>query len=143
MFIAHNALTETHCEITYDVSKVPNGFTVEPNFLFLFSGLPFPEVTIGVPDNLCTIPPIIVLTLNCDNYQPEFPNLRVRIIDDGKPGACADPHLTQVVNNLNADGHLGLSRICYDLIGNSGEKYELLSDKILSNTHFNLILKKK
>lgn len=61
--------------------------------------------------------------LNCEDIRVQVP--------DNNPGACRDPHLTQKVRGIDEDGNVVVKNICYDLYGNAGDQFELITDNIL------------
>lgn len=71
---------------------------------------------------------------NGQNFPQSCPSIVVNVIDNDDAGACQDPHLKQKVRGVDEDGNVVVKNICYDLYGNAGDQFELITDNVLKTS---------
>jgi len=139
-FTIENEVSDVKCCFVGDVDKfiikkIPNSsppFVINCNTGFIFRNEDEIEIT-PHHDNDCD-DERYQIRLQCQGGKfQNCPPITISVIDDDV-GACEDPHLRQKVRGIDEDGNTVIKNICYDLYGNAGDQFELISDNILKTS---------
>ncbi|CAD5112767.1 unnamed protein product [Dimorphilus gyrociliatus] len=131
-----NPTTDLDCHVLIQTSLkleattndiFPAGQVKTINFLFVFDS--------SIADKPCSTA-IAQLELRCSmgSFKKDIETIRVK---DADGTGCDDPHFKQIIQGVDGSNLQTIQmNVCYDLYGNSGDIYEILTDNILDLSLF-------